>query len=204
MQELPWHPEGFPKRGILYFFCDAVYKAWGYNPEDKEGFRVLFFDGPEEQLSHTTAPSELNDERVFKPVALDLSLEVTLPKELEDLDYGPVYDNYSELLEFMIGSVYDLHNRLLGHPQSIQADMKFDCAAAYKWLFCEESSDDEDPTDEEIDQAAKDRQLLLQLDSEFEKLGWMWGDAGRLYFWIRKKDLRNRVFQNVWMILQCS
>jgi uncharacterized protein YwqG len=29
------------------------------------------------------------------------------------------------------------------------------------------------------------------------------GDAGRLYFWIRKLDLRARDFSRIWMILQC-
>ena len=32
----------------------------------------------------------------------------------------------------------------------------------------------------------------------------MWGDCGRLYFWIRQEDLRRCVFDNVWMLLQCS
>ena len=32
----------------------------------------------------------------------------------------------------------------------------------------------------------------------------MWGDVGKLYFWIRKQDLARRDFSNVWMIMQCS
>jgi uncharacterized protein YwqG len=31
----------------------------------------------------------------------------------------------------------------------------------------------------------------------------MWGDAGRLYFWIRKQDLAEQSFDAVWAILQC-
>jgi len=34
--------------------------------------------------------------------------------------------------------------------------------------------------------------------------GMMWGDCGRLYFWIRKADLAEGRFDKCWMILQCS
>jgi uncharacterized protein YwqG len=43
--------------------------------------------------------------------------------------------------------------------------------------------------------------LLLQVDSD--DVGMMWGDGGRLYFWIREQDARRADFSNVWMILQC-
>lgn len=31
----------------------------------------------------------------------------------------------------------------------------------------------------------------------------MWGDCGRVYFWIQQDDLKKRKFGNVWLILQC-
>jgi uncharacterized protein YwqG len=31
----------------------------------------------------------------------------------------------------------------------------------------------------------------------------MWGDGGRLYFWIPRESLAQRRFEDVWMILQC-
>lgn len=45
--------------------------------------------------------------------------------------------------------------------------------------------------------------LLLQLDSDEAGPGWMWGDVGRLCFWIRDEDLAARRFERVWMQLQC-
>ena len=45
--------------------------------------------------------------------------------------------------------------------------------------------------------------LLLQLDTDGNP-GWMWGDMGRLYFWITDEDLREGVFEKCWMILQCA
>lgn len=46
--------------------------------------------------------------------------------------------------------------------------------------------------------------LLLQVDSNEEDCGMMWGDVGRLYFWIRKQDLENKKFDKSWFSLQCS
>jgi hypothetical protein len=44
--------------------------------------------------------------------------------------------------------------------------------------------------------------LLLQLDTDEDGPGWMWGDAGRLYFWIRERDLAAGEFSRVWIALQ--
>jgi uncharacterized protein YwqG len=43
--------------------------------------------------------------------------------------------------------------------------------------------------------------LLLQLDSDD---AWMWGDCGRLYFWVHEADLARGDFSRAWMVLQCS
>jgi uncharacterized protein YwqG len=32
----------------------------------------------------------------------------------------------------------------------------------------------------------------------------MWGDAGMLYYWIRKQDLAEDRFDRIWMALQCG
>ena len=41
-------------------------------------------------------------------------------------------------------------------------------------------------------------------DLQSGKPGMMWGDCGRLYFWIRQQDLASKAFEKSWMILQCS
>lgn len=45
--------------------------------------------------------------------------------------------------------------------------------------------------------------LLLQLDSSEEESGWMWGDCGRLFFWIRPEDLGACNFDHVKLVLEC-
>jgi uncharacterized protein YwqG len=42
----------------------------------------------------------------------------------------------------------------------------------------------------------------LQIDSE-EAAGMMWGDVGRIYFLIRRDDLRERRFEKSWAGLEC-
>ncbi len=47
-----------------------------------------------------------------------------------------------------------------------------------------------------------DWRLLFQVDSD-GNMNIDWGDVGVVYFWIRKQDLANRNFDNVWTIMQC-
>jgi uncharacterized protein YwqG len=54
----------------------------------------------------------------------------------------------------------------------------------------------------ELKAGSMDWHLLLQVDSE-QAAGMMWGDVGRLYYWIRSKDLKAGNFDNVWLVLQC-
>jgi uncharacterized protein YwqG len=49
---------------------------------------------------------------------------------------------------------------------------------------------------------AQDWQLLLLVDSE-QGTGILWGDVGQLYYVIRKDDLRQRKFENAWMVFDC-
>ena len=59
-----------------------------------------------------------------------------------------------------------------------------------------------DPRRKALEPGADDWGLLLQLDSD-ETAGFMWGDVGMLYYWIRKQDLAKNRFDRVWMAQQC-
>ena len=49
---------------------------------------------------------------------------------------------------------------------------------------------------------ARDWILLAQFNSR-DSQEVCFGDAGMLYYWIRKQDLESLNFNNVWLILQC-
>jgi len=53
--------------------------------------------------------------------------------------------------------------------------------------------------------ATRDWILLLQVDTDDYKEGpgWMWGDAGMVYFWIHRDDLVAKAFDKVICIEQC-
>ena len=94
-----------------------------------------------------------------------------------------------------------LHH-LLGHSANVQGDMQLEAQLVMNGLYCGNSSGYEDPRAGELESGADDWLLLLQLDSD-DGAGVMWGDNGRLYFWIRSEDLRQLRFDKVWMTLQC-
>jgi uncharacterized protein YwqG len=50
---------------------------------------------------------------------------------------------------------------------------------------------------------AIDWEMLLQIDSD-DNAKMMWGDVGRIFYWIPRNDLRARNFEATWMILQCG
>lgn len=46
--------------------------------------------------------------------------------------------------------------------------------------------------------------LLFQLGTiETEDAEFMFGDCGQLYFWIKRQDLKNLNFDNIWLVMQC-
>ena len=81
--------------------------------------------------------------------------------------------------------------------------MDLECQLVSNGLYCGDSSGYNDPRRERLEAGRSDWILLLQLDSD-DDAGMMWGDCGMLYFWIKKSDLKDNMFENCWMILQCG
>jgi uncharacterized protein YwqG len=69
-------------------------------------------------------------------------------------------------------------------------------------LYCGNATGYNDPRAEELRAGASQWRLLLQIDSD-DDTGMMWGDVGRIYYWIHERDLAAGVFENTWLILQC-
>ncbi|MCL4517217.1 MAG: YwqG family protein [Firmicutes bacterium] len=196
-----------PTHGILYFFYDAKQSVWGFDPQDRGGWRVLFTEN-KTGLERTSLPSTLPEEGQFYPCKVDFSSQLTLPPPESELFSEPLskrdWEAYYDLLESLglLSESSGVH-RVLGHPDQMQGDMLLECQLAFHGLYVGDSSGYNDPRAQQLRSGAKDWRLLVQIDSD-DQSGMMWGDVGRLYFWIREEDLRNRQFDNVWLILQCS
>ncbi len=207
----PYDPEGrLPRQGMLWFFYDAEEQPWGFDPADRGAWRVIYADVDPAGLVRLGSPEALGTEWIFREATVGFRRELTLPPlesgfvqglNLSREERGRYMD-----LEEAVHRLYGGENihRLLGHPQPIQGDMQLECQLVSHGLYCGTSEGYQDPQAEALRPGAADWRLLFQLDSDFDATGMMWGDVGRLYFWIREQDLRERRFADVWMVLQCS
>jgi uncharacterized protein YwqG len=198
----------FPFGGWLYFFYDTQEQPWGFSPSDRGHWRVLSYDGPLDELTRTAA-EELPPECVFPPCSVRVELEYNLPAEeivLGTLEIEFDEDEseaYATLRTQVNGPDDAVRHRMFGFADEIQGDMRLECQLVSNGLYCGNSSGYEDPRAAELEPGAMDWLLLLQLDTDEEGPDWMWGDCGRLYFWIREQDLARRALDKVWLILQC-
>jgi uncharacterized protein YwqG len=201
-----------PKTGWLAFFYDMIDYPWGLDPADLGGWRVMHFEGDPTSLVRTPRPraggEQEEEELEFVPATLKFSAEVTLPSE-ELIDFvaagleESAQEDYSEFLEEILPPEGEPHHHLLGHAQVIQhPSMALDCQFASHGLYYGDPSGYDEAEAKKLEPGASDWMLLLQLDTD-DDLGFLWGDCGRLYFWIRHQDLDNRRFDKAWIICQC-
>ncbi len=134
--------------------------------------------------------------------AVEFSLEITIPP------FSSLYtqqceleEDYFDLLE-EVEHFYDMSrgrpaiHRMLGHPDAIQNDMQVKCLQ--RWL----QRHNETLSSQAFDEEAKEWLLLLQIGCD-DNIMRDWADSGKLYYWIRSKDLEARRFDQVQFIHQC-
>lgn len=188
-----------PCHGLLSFFYSAEQEAWGYDNKDRDKFKVLYFDGSPDELHRMPFPDTLDVDARFEPCVLIPQLEISLPSwESNLLDF---------LTESEQESLYALEegnvNKMLGHADTVQNSMELECELVTNGIYCGDSSGYASPQAKALEPNAANWRLLLQVDSNEDECSMMWGDAGRLYFWIREQDLKNKNFDASWVILQC-
>jgi|SRR5688572_1867367 len=93
-----------------------------------------------------------------------------------------------------------VQHQMFGHAHTVQNEMELGCdfqrrGEKERW----------DLPRERYIAAARDWVLLLQVDSDDGKSGpgWMWGDGGKVYFWIHREDLATRAFDRAIAEEQC-
>jgi uncharacterized protein YwqG len=188
-----------PKKGMLYFFYSAEQEAWGFDIKDKPKFKVLYFEGNVHQLNRIEFPESLPEHARYTPCIINPTTEISIPyfgnDQLSFLNEEEL-DRYCDIFD-------ESTNKLLGYADPVQNEMELECELVTNGLYCGDPSGYNNPKAKNLEANAINWQLLLQIDSN-EENSMMWGDMGRLYFWIKKQDLKNKNFDSSWFILQCS
>ncbi len=200
-ETLPLDKESLlPKTGFLYFFYSAEQEAWGFDYKDNNKFKVIYWNGNVTELQRIDFPNDLPDYSRYKPCSVEIKSEISIPS------YGhEIYNDFEDEEDDKFWEeVYEDGNlnKLLGYSDNIQGEMELECELVTNGLYCGDPSGYNDPKAKELEPNAKNWRLLLQIDSN-EENEMMWGDSGRLYFWIRKDDLINKNFDKSWFSLQC-
>lgn len=189
-----------PKTGLLYFFYSAEQEVWGFDYKDKNKFKVIYWNGDFSELKRTDFPEDLAEYSCFKPCSVDIKSEISLPSYEHEVyeDFVEGEDNKFWEEVYNEGNL----NKLLGYSDNIQNEMELECELVTNGLYCGDLSGYNDPRAKALELNAKNWRLLLQIDSN-EENEMMWGDCGRLYFWIKKDDLLTKQFDKSWFSLQC-
>lgn len=202
-----------PKTGLLSFFYECDTMRWGYDPKDRGCARVYYFEDVN-VLSPAEFPDDLEDYFRFPEIAISARSEKSY-QSYEDflVQREKMVQEWEafEAAEKSLGIYREDDpecSKLLGWANVIQGNMTRECElVAKRGYYLGNSWDEVTPRDrQETEQwANRDWLLLLQLDTvETDGFELMFGDGGRIYFYIRREDLAARNFDNVWLILQCG
>jgi uncharacterized protein YwqG len=193
-----------PDTGTLLFF-DTRKQPWGFDPADEGGARVLYSEADPRVLTRSAFPDDLPEEARLAARAVEGRTVATLPTDGERarlvLEEDEAYEHYAGLETGIAG--LDPQHRVLGWPAELQNPMELECQLVSNGIYCGNSAGYQGEAAQRLAPGAEDWILLCMLDSD-ESQGWMGGDLGRLYFWIKRGHLKARRFDQVWTILQCG
>lgn len=202
-----------PEKGMLYFFYELFTMTWGFSPQDRGSAKVFYYDGEIEDLVPADFPEDMEEDCIIPESKINFESMNDYP--IDFLDYYDPDDSDEEMdrkeKEFEkeleeLGYKADT-TKLLGHPELIQGEYWEECeGVAGKNIYYGSApiKYGSDEVKKSIKENAKDWILLMQMSElEIGDYGLYFGDSGKIYFNIRKEDLKNKNFDNVWLILQC-
>ena len=202
-----------PEKGMLYFFYELFTMTWGFSPQDRGSAKVFYYDGEIEDLVPVDFPEDMEKDCIIPESKINFESMNDYP--IDFLDYYDPDDSDEEMdrkeKEFEkeleeLGYKADT-TKLLGHPELIQGEYWEECEGVARKNIYYGSAPIKYGSDEvkkSIKENAKDWILLMQMSElEIGDYGLYFGDSGKIYFNIRKEDLKNKNFDNVWLTLQC-
>jgi uncharacterized protein YwqG len=119
----------------------------------------------------------------------------------ERLDDGNRDETYSDISAYLMSGWSTDPHKLLGFANPVQDVMELDCELVTNGIPFGQRRKEAERV-KELEARARDWRLLLQVESD-GNAKMMWGDAGRLYFWMREQDLRDARFDRTWLLFQC-
>ena len=199
-----------PKTGILSFFYEQISMSWGFDPKDKGSARVYYFPD-ETELTLRDIPESMDEECIIPELAVTFESHISLPEfsESPEICHDLDWDDYDECRQECgyENDEWGDRTKLLGYPDTIQNPMEEECETVTRGFRQGSPEDAEKVTAEEKEDIrckAKEWIPLFQMGTiETDDREFMFGDCGHLYFWIRKSELQQCNFDNVWLILQC-
>lgn len=198
-----------PDDGMLYFFYDAENQPWGHNPLNKNKWKVVYYEGDKSNLNRCNEPNDMHSYNIFNSCEIIFEKDITFPDfesvyldllEINKEDEKKIYRFFHKLISQEEKS--EIKHRILGFPDTIEGDMMIVCQLVSNGIDFDHLSNYQNSEIEKFKSGANDWILLLQLDSDDMNVGISWGNFGRLYFWIKKEDLKNKNFNDVWVVLQ--
>lgn len=198
-----------PGRGVLSFFYEMDSMRWGYDPKDKGCARVFWFED-KESLKPAEFPDDLAEDFRFPVMPIGMRTEDSWPGQEDFALLDPSgekshEERYQEIRggwEESTGNV----SKLLGWPDVIQNNMTVECELVSRGHYLGgmwETVSEEEKAEAQAT-SLEGWRLLFQLDEVTQgDFDLMFGDCGRIYFYIRTEDLAARRFDDVWLVLQC-
>lgn len=176
-----------PQTGRLLFFYDISEQPWGIYPKDQKSSVVLFDQGVGD-LSVREYPADLKKDAVISAIKYLRADEVISYPTLSSVNFtsDDDYESYYTFLdEYYSGPIH----KIGGHPSVVQNDVMESGCQGFDLLNATRKGKQDD------------WKLLLQFDTD-DDIDVMWGDVGRLYFWVRESDAKKGVFSRTCAILQ--
>ncbi len=183
-----------PAAGTLCVFGATGDSPSGLTLEDAGRCQLVLTEEPVRGCPAVEASGELTLPRVWSDSVDALGLSSDEQEAWEQLRLSLA--ELQGVRAFDAESVPRAIHRLLGWPDERDGWMPLACALGEEGIELAGEVPALHPRAQEFGSRAGEWRLLLQLTEE-PGLGWVWGGKGRLYVWIRERDLASGEFGRV-------
>ena len=196
--------ERLPKSGLLSFWMGS---SWGADFGD---WRVWYFD--EDHWQKLEAPQSSKPQNLWQRFKArnDRQIQLFSPTPLQFHTWAShpwgcaeFYDNEQKMSDEQFARDRSGGHQIFGFPENIQNDVRDDCALYWNGFLNSSEAHDMGLSPERDQTTWRDWQLLLQV-GEDDHARMVWGDAGMIYFLVRRVDLEARRFERCWFVFQCG